>query len=443
MREVRVDGWISMLTGLGDQARDKLTSFIARWTKKNQTDLEDAYAGDDVTGRFVDEIPNDGTRRWIKLKGASPEQEKAYNELEDRLEVISKFRLAWKWSRLNGGGLLLVNTNIRPQEMFTPLNLEREGGLITSLVVFASEELQADTSKIISDVSNADFGLPEFYRLVSSVDNASLNTVIHHSRFIRIEGAELPRKKFKANGYFSDSMITKSEEAIRNYVVAHSSIAQTIVDFSVPVIKIHGLADLVSADKLKPLQDRISIMNMSKSMLRMILIDDTETLEHLTRNITGLPEAVNKTESRLVMSTRMPRWKILGEQAGGISGNGEAEERSWYGLVSSERERVIKKPWTRFFILMLQHLKLPPNMSYEFCNLWEESSTEKATNRKANAETDKIYLEAGVLSPQTVQESRFGGEEYGTDIELGPDDADPNLTDPASPTAPKAPKYGA
>ena len=48
------------------------------------------------------------------------------------------------------------------------------------------------------------------------------------------------------------------------------------------------------------------------------------------------------------------------------------------------------------------------------------TQTEEAAIRKTTAETDAIYLDRGVLSPQRVEDSRFGPEGY--QFEIQPDE---------------------
>jgi phage-related protein (TIGR01555 family) len=423
-----IDGWKSILTGFGVSGKDKLYDFLTQWDRPIENYLENDYAGDDVTGRLIDEIPNEGTRSWTEIIGATSEQEKLITNLENKLDVIHKHRHAWVWSRLYGGSVILINTNVDSADLAKPLNLKSEGGEIKALTVLHRFELQPDSSSITSDIASSNFGLPEFYQLTSSVGNtSSIITKIHYSRLIRFDGSLLPRQKFRENNYWHDSFITKCRESIRNYNVAHMSSVAAAVDFSVPVIKMKNLADIVYAGKKDVIESRVHTMNMCKSMMRMILLDESETLEYLTRTVTGLPELVSKAEDRLVMSTKMPRTKILGESPKGLQGDGKSEDRQWYDLVSQERERVIEKPYTKLFNLFLEQLKLPTTISYKFKPLWQQSDQEKATTYKTYAEADQIYLANGVISQATVQESRFGGDEFGTEITLTASDKDIEL----------------
>lgn len=419
----RNDGWSSILSGMGVKGRDKNLDFNAVWERASEADLENSYSSDDVCGRIVDEICEDGTRSWSEYLNCDDDQEAALQALENKLDCRIKFREGWRWSRLYGGAAIIVNTNLKIDEMNRPLNLKTEGGEIVSLTVVNSFELiPADGLNLTIDVSSTNYGLPDMYKLQSRVGQKNVVTLIHHSRVFRFEGKPLPRLRFRLNRYWHDSVLTKSMGAIRNYNIAHDSAALTASDFSVPVIKMKGLADMVRAGKGQLVQDRLNIIKTTKSMLSMVLIDESEELDHLTRSVSGLSEIIKATQDRLVMSTKMPRTKILGESPGGLGSNGNSEDRSWYDLVEAERGRVIDPPYTRLFNLLLEQLGLPQTISYKFSTLWQQSDKEKADAYKVFAEADHIYLQDGVVSQKTVQESRFGGELFGTEINLSDDD---------------------
>ncbi len=60
----------------------------------------------------------------------------------------------------------------------------------------------------------------------------------------------------------------------------------------------------------------------------------------------------------------------------------------------------------------------PADWSIKFNPLKETTPQATATLRKTIAETDKIYIETGVLDPAEVALSRFGGKGYSEEIEL-------------------------
>ena len=52
----------------------------------------------------------------------------------------------------------------------------------------------------------------------------------------------------------------------------------------------------------------------------------------------------------------------------------------------------------------------------------EMTETEIVTNRKLQAETDAVYITNGVLTPDEVAISRFGGDNYSLDTKLFSED---------------------
>jgi hypothetical protein len=56
--------------------------------------------------------------------------------------------------------------------------------------------------------------------------------------------------------------------------------------------------------------------------------------------------------------------------------------------------------------------KVLDDWSLEFNPLWQPTEQETVEMRNKQAETDKIYIEQQVLTPEEVTLSRFGGDEY-------------------------------
>jgi hypothetical protein len=57
----------------------------------------------------------------------------------------------------------------------------------------------------------------------------------------------------------------------------------------------------------------------------------------------------------------------------------------------------------------------PESWSIQFVPLWQNTEEQEALLRRTVAETDRIYIETGVLDPSEVAISRFGGDIYSTE----------------------------
>ena len=60
----------------------------------------------------------------------------------------------------------------------------------------------------------------------------------------------------------------------------------------------------------------------------------------------------------------------------------------------------------------------PGEITFTWNPLWQMSDLEQAEIEKKRAETDAIYIQAGVVSAEEIALSRFGGDAYSTDTVL-------------------------
>ena len=62
--------------------------------------------------------------------------------------------------------------------------------------------------------------------------------------------------------------------------------------------------------------------------------------------------------------------------------------------------------------------KLDEDWKIEFNPLWQPTEAEVVETRNKQADTDMKYIQAGVLTPEEVAISRFGGDEYSSETIL-------------------------
>lgn len=426
-KKIRTDGWSNVLTGLGVAGRDKRLAMQYQWIRFTESDLEHLYATDAGARRIVEYVPSEGTREWIELRMQDKDDDstvKAMNDELERLRVQQKFCEAWTWARLYGGaGILMVVDD--GKELFEPMDLMsiREVKALTVLNRF-----ELPTAKIINNLESPDFGKQELYDLAprSISDTLSYGLAVHNTRVIRFDGMPLPRRLFEINDNWHDSVLPKILNALRNYNMAHDSMASALSDFRLMILKLKDLADMVGSDDDAALLARLQLMNMSKSILNSVAIDaDSESIEHLDTNFSNLDKVLEKVEARLVADSDLPHTVVLGEGATGtLSGGGESEDRNAKGFVAAQQELVLTKPINRI-LEIIQAAKAGPfrgsmveGLTWDFKPLWQMSEKEKADIHFIQAQADEKYFAIGALSPETISRSRFGGSEYSTETQM-------------------------
>jgi phage-related protein (TIGR01555 family) len=289
---------------------------------------------------------------------------------------------------------------------------------INGLVVLNRWELHY--SRIQEDITMPNFNMPESYTVQgkASMGLNGVNQEVHHSRILRFDGVKLPRLLHVTNNYWGDSIFSRLYNPLRNYQSSYDSAAAALQDFSVSVYKIKELANLISSGQEEVVKKRLQIVEMSKSLIRAMILDSEEEFTHQTRTLTGVPEILEKMKERLAASTKIPSTVLFGDSPTGLGGSGRHEQTNWYDYVSAQQELILTKPLKHLLKIVLNAKQGPTNgkeekgWDFEYCPLWQMDQKEEIGMKKTQAEVDTAYIQNGVLDPSEVAVSRFGGNGY-------------------------------
>lgn len=413
----RLDGWLNLITGLGARGKDKRTAAEALWHRHDELFFEHLYAADGMAARIVDLLPEEAMRKDWSYSGVEKAKSDQYIARLNDLDVKNKLREAWKQARQYGGSAIVYFSK-GTVGMEEPM---RENEEVTALHVLNRFELQADMTSIDMNPLSPTFRLPTIFRLnVIQTGSADLNNLqIHITRLEIFYGAKLPRRLFIENGYWHDSVLTRPYNVIRNYQISHDSSAAILQDFNVGVFKMRNLAELVSAGKEDQIRDRVELANYSKSVIRSLIIDESESYEDKSRTVTGMPELLKAAGTNLVAQTDIPHTKLLGESPDGSNSTGNSTMTSWYDYVDSQRKEYL----TPKILCLTKKLNAdaPKSIGVTFNSLWQLDDKEEADVRLKIAQADAVYLDRGVLDPAEIAVSRFGGDKYSMETELDMD----------------------
>ena len=432
----RFDGWFNLLSGVGIQGKDKRVTQQLEHLRLSETDVENFYASDDLFSKIVDLLPEDALREWIEIKGMDQAVESLLEKKLDSLAARQRLEEGWKWGRLYGGSgiYITVDDGLDPQE---PVDESRIFD-VKSMTTLSRYELIP--YQINSNLDSPFFGHPEIYRLQTSQPTDFVERYIHHSRIIRFDGVPLPRRLKIQNQWWGDSVFVKCYNAVQNYNATHDAAVSALQDFSVGVFQIKGLADLISSGREDLVRTRLELVNLSKSVIKSIVLDTDEKFEHQSKSLSGVPEVMKQANSRLVVASGMPHTKILGESPSGLGADGKSEERNWYDYVKNQQKLTLRPRLDMLlrYIMLSQKGptggKIPEKWSYEFNPLWQMSDQEVATARFTQAQTDAIYLTNQVVDPDEIAHSRFGGDKYSMDTVIDTTMRRPTI-DPLTPEA--------
>lgn len=441
------DGWSNIAAGLNTKMHDARMASRVRWNRLPERDIEELYAGDSLAAKVVDLVVDDATKEGYEWVGISESNKTKLKERLAELYFDQTITEAAKKARLYGGAAILkaYNDDLNLQSRVTKDSPKQ----FKSLVVFQRFEIPAYWQDVDKDILSTEFKNPIFYtytaRSGAETTEIDVNVKIHYSRLVRFDGAWLPDQLKQQNNYWGDSVLSRPYDAIRNYSFAHDSVNAALKDLSVGVYKMNGLADQIAANCDDQVIKRFSIINLTKSIARAVVLDaEGEDFEYRTRSLQGSAELVDKAENRVSSETSIPRTVLLGESPkGGLGQTGEHQEKIWYDAVHSYQENDLKPNMLEIAKEVCIELGIDESkLDIEFAPLWQLSAKEDAEAKKAQAEVDRLYLQEGVVDPIEIRESRFGGDKYSAETTLDPtvtpEDLKPMPVLPMEPSEPNS-----
>lgn len=418
--EVRNDGvLVNAISGLGTK-KDKSEYYAIRRPRQlAESELEALYY-DPLCRRVVDIYAEAAVTEQptIKLGEETEDYDGILKSFENYLEEIDFFAFVeetLKLQRIYGGAalFLVLDDGLEPSEPVVP---ERVRG-IADLVPLSRREI------VPNDYNYLNYRKPELYRISTNkavtAENDLQYLLVHNSRVLRFDGLFLPWKQRLINEGWGQSYLQPFYEVWKRYRGATDGMATMLNEMDLFVHRIPGLASKVTSGNEKALKARLEANAMARSLYGGMALDIEEEVSFASRSLGGAQEIFDRLTDDLVAAADMPKTLLFGTSpAGGLSESGKYEDKSWAASVERYQTHSMRQAMNQFFQLVLSmpegptQGQVPEEWSVYFPPYYSESDSDKAELRGKVANTDKLYIDMGVLTALEVRKSRFSGTEY-------------------------------
>lgn len=461
---LRIDNWQNLLTGLGT-SRDK--TVYGRFLALNRIDereLTSLYHQSADARKIVAFKPREMLRQGFRVN--IPEDEEAVAGLTKKLrslKVARHFVNAMIWGRLYGGSAIVLGAN-DGRAADTPLQEDRIQSLKFMHVV--DRRYLIPESFFDDPIEDEFFGEAEIYRLVPRRGGNAVR--IHRSRLILFGGAHTSDEERDRLGGWDYSIIDVVYAELRAFWSVWKSAEHLMSDASQAVFKLQGLMAMIAGGQKDILQQRLEIVDMSRSVARAVMLDaENESFERQPSSFTDAALMLDKFMLRLSSVSDIPVTILMGQSPAGMNATGDSDFQHFYDNIKSAQENDLRPELERAIRLIFLAQdgptggEEPEDWTLTFESLWQLNPVEQATAEKTRAETDKIYLDSGVVLPEEIALSRFRKDGWSPetnidrdvrevvlkaeleDLEEGTKDPEPTTTVPAPPGTETAPQEGA
>lgn len=418
----RKDGWLNLFTGLGTRA-DKTKSTMAVPTGfLTDAEKEIIYADDGLGARIVDLLPEDMMKQgWHYVfeneKEGFDNYSKIYNHIFKEIRANYKIAQALKWARLYGGALILLGV-YDGESLDQPLNLNKIKNF-ENLKIIPRNNVMYGTMEFQMNPELPHYGQVEYYPVTFYTGRQYQLQRVHYSRVIELKGIEIPSSEASLIPmefrYWGLSVFQRVQDRLKELGSSFSSLANLLNELTIGKYKYKDLAQIMSSDDGGELvQKRLQAMDLMKSVFHSVLLDTDESFERDTLSFSGVSDVMYQFMMMTSAATGYPMTKLFGISPGGLNSTGEADMYQYYDMVKAKQETELRPIIERLVKIISEWQKIPePEIVFnplEQMTEKEQAELEekKAQTEKLKADTYQQYIDMGIMSPEIVEELKFG-----------------------------------
>lgn len=342
---------------------------------------------------------DDGLRGGVLIKSKQLDEDQI-KELQislDRDDDLGTCGWAAKWTRLYGGGGIMVLTDDQDPE--TPLDINAiNKNTDLGFRDVDMWELFWDTQNMSGYDPQIQFQDFEYYSYYGEK--------VHKSRVMRMEGLKAPsfiRARLRGWGL---SVVEALIRSMNQYLKATDLGFEVLDEFKLDVYKIKNLVNtLLSPGGMDKVKKRVQMANWQKNYQHAVVMDSEDDFDHKQLSFAGLAEAMAGIRMQVASDMRMPITKLFGTSVAGGFQTDQNDMENYNSMVESEVRGKLKYHILRICELKCQKLfgMIPEDLELEFKPLRELSAVDQET-----VKTQKFtrLAQARQMGDITVQEFR-------------------------------------
>lgn len=392
--------------GVGAGNLSDAAGYSFNFITRQRVGLEAAYRGSWVVGAAVDYIADDMTSAGVSLENSlKPDEISALTAAMRDLRIWQSLASTIKWARLYGGAGAYIM--IDGQNSDTPLNLDSvSSGQFKGLCVFDRWMVNPSMSEVITDLGPG-LGYPKFYDVVqgSATDMGGVPLPamrIHHSRFLRFDGLELPYQQKLIENWWGLSVIERIFDRLQAFDSTTAGAAQLVYKAYLRVQKINKFRELIAQGGAmqEAVIKQIEFTRLMQGIEGITVIDAEDEFEALSYTFTGLSDVLLQFGQQLAGAIEMPLTRLFGQSPAGLNSTGESDLRTYYDGIRKKQETHLRGPVTVLLDVLARSVlgkPLPEGATFDFRPLWQTSELDKATIAATETQAITNAYEAGIV----------------------------------------------
>ena len=375
---------------------------LTRFTRDWQT-INSLYRSHWVVRRIIDIIPEDMTKNGYKiLSQIEPKQIKRVTKADRKTQTSRKILEGCKLGRLYGGAGALIMIEGHEDILDQPLEYDQIlPGSYKGLLVLDRWSGITPEEELITDESDAEFGMPKYYTITS--DNIERGVRVHYSRILRFIGRDLPDLEKLAETYWGASEIEHVFDELKKRDNVSWNIAMLTFMANLRVYKMEGMEQVLATGSEKVVQglyNTIQAMNALMNNNSIQIIGANDGYESHQYTFGGVGEVYDRFMMDLAGAAEIPVTKLFGRSPAGMNATGESDMQNYYDTIEEKQESSLRPVYDKILpIMIMSELgAIPDDFDYEFNPVRRPSDDEMADLASKNIDSITKAFQAGIIS---------------------------------------------
>ena len=379
---------------------------LTRFSRDWQT-INSLYRSHWIVRRIIDVVPEDMVKNGYRiLTQLSPDQIKKIVRCDRTTRTSRKILEGLKWGRLYGGAGALIMIEGHENCLDQPLDYDMVmPGSYKGLLVLDRWSGITPEDKLVSDISDPEFGMPEYYTVSS--DALTVGIRVHHSRIIRFMGRALPYLEQLAETYWGASELEHVFDELRKRDNVSWNIAMLTFMANLRVMKMDGMGQLLAAGNESAqvqLYNTIQGMNAMMNNNSLQILGEGDSYETHQYTFGGIGETYDRFMMDVAGAAETPVTKLFGRSPAGMNATGESDMQNYYDTIEEKQEAELRPVYDKILpIMFISTLGgIPDDWDYEFNPIRRPRDDEMADLASKNTDSVTKAFQAGMVSQGTA-----------------------------------------
>ncbi len=406
--------------------------------------------------RIVEIIAQEMTRKWIRVTSADDGDENKENdkarsdkiakivEEMERLNVRENFKIIAEQDGFFGRAHLYLDTGASDDTIELKLPIGDGHDKLSKSKVSKDKPLLAlrpveavwtyPTNYNSNDPLKGDWYNPDMWFVMGKQ--------VHVSRLLPFIGRPVPDLLKPAYSFGGLAMTQMAKPYVDNWLQTRQSVNDIISAFNVFVLKTN-MSSVLQGGGMEAEMARAALFNNMRNNRGLFMVDmKEEDFANVSAPLSSLDLLQAQSQEHMAAVAGIPLVKLLGITPSGLNASSEGEIRVFYDTIAAYQEAFFRDNLNKVlgFIQLSLFGEVDDSIVFQFEPLFSLTEKELAEARKAQAEMDQIYIDAGVVSPAEVRQ-RLASDPDSSYDGLDPDELPDLLQEEEEGLAPKGARF--